>query len=67
MSGKMLTGLTVSVIGNGGYLAAALGGAGRGSCERTRVVAYRVARQVLNDSARLNKGWSMLDATLPAE
>jgi len=63
----MLTGLTVSVIGNGGYLAAALGGAGRGSRERTRVVAYRVARQVLNDSARLNKGWSMLDATLPAE
>jgi hypothetical protein len=54
----MPTVLTVSMIGNGEYLAAALGGAGRGS---------RVARQALNDSTRLNKGWLMLDVTFSAE
>jgi hypothetical protein len=62
MSEKVLTVLTVRVIDNGGYLAAALaaalGGGGRGG---------RVARQALNDSARLSEGWLMLDAPFSAE
>lgn len=64
----MQTVLTVSmIIGNGGYLAAVIGGARTDRRERARVATYRAGPQFLSDLASLDKGWLMLGAMFCAE